>query len=92
MKFPTIEEMAKEVAEKALDEYVYEGKTIRQWGEILKDYVDKKTTLERIAEQLEAESQWTQQTFDEDGFGNDDSEKVILLDKAIEIVRKGGVE
>lgn len=49
MKFPTIEEMAKEVAEKALDEYVYEGKTIRQWGEILKDYVDKKTTLERIA-------------------------------------------
>lgn len=41
---------------------------------------------------MEAASWWTQQTFDEDGFGNDDSEKVILLDKATEIVRKGGVE
>ena len=31
MKFPTYEEMARNVAEKALDEYVYEGKTIREW-------------------------------------------------------------
>lgn len=30
-KFPTIESMAREIAEKALDEYVYKGKTIRQW-------------------------------------------------------------
>lgn len=55
MKFPTMEEMAKDVAEKALDEYEYEGKTIRQWVEILKDYDDKKTTLERIIERLEEE-------------------------------------
>ena len=53
MKFPIIEEMAKKVTEKALDEYVYEGKTIRQWIEVLKDYDDKKTTLERIVERLE---------------------------------------
>ena len=53
MKFPTIEEMAKKVTEKALDEYVCEGKTIRQWIEVLKDYDDKKTTLERIVERLE---------------------------------------
>lgn len=31
MKFPTMTEMAKDVAEKALDEYEYKGKTIRQW-------------------------------------------------------------
>ena len=37
IKFPAITEMAKEVAEKAMDEYEYEGKTIRQWvDEILR--------------------------------------------------------
>ena len=34
-KFPTIEEMAENVAEKALDEIEYNGKTIRQWIEII---------------------------------------------------------
>ena len=35
MKFPTYEEMAQNVAEKALDEYEYKGKTLRQWIEIV---------------------------------------------------------
>ena len=35
MKFPTIKEMAEEVAEKALDEFEYKGKTLRQWIEII---------------------------------------------------------
>ena len=35
MKFPTIKEMAQNVAEKALDEYEYKGKTLRQWIEII---------------------------------------------------------
>ena len=35
MKFPTIKEMVEEVAEKALDEYEYKGKTLRQWIEII---------------------------------------------------------
>ena len=35
MKFPTIKEMAQNVAEKALDEYEYKGRTIRQWIEII---------------------------------------------------------
>lgn len=35
LRFQTVEEMAKEVAEKALNEYVFEGKTIRQWVEII---------------------------------------------------------
>lgn len=34
-KFPTIEEMAQNVAEKAIDEYAYKGRTIRQWIEII---------------------------------------------------------
>ena len=34
-KFPTIEEMAQTVAEKALDEYEYKGKTLREWVEII---------------------------------------------------------
>lgn len=35
MKFPTYEEMAKNVAEKALDEYEYKNKTLREWIEII---------------------------------------------------------
>lgn len=35
LRFQTVEEMVKEVAEKAIDEYVFEGKTIRQWVEII---------------------------------------------------------
>lgn len=34
-EFPTYEEMAKEVAEKALDEFTYNGKTIREWVELM---------------------------------------------------------
>lgn len=34
-KFPTIREMTKDVAERALDEYEYKGKTIRQWVTML---------------------------------------------------------
>lgn len=34
-KFPTYEEMAQNVAEKAIDEYEYKGKTLRQWIEII---------------------------------------------------------
>lgn len=35
MEFPTIDKFAKEVAEKSLDEITYEGKTIREWAELL---------------------------------------------------------
>ena len=34
-KLPTYEEMGKKVAEKALDE-IYEGKTLREWIDLLK--------------------------------------------------------
>lgn len=35
VKFPTIEELAKEIAKKAMDEYEYNGKTLRQWADML---------------------------------------------------------
>ena len=34
-KFPTIEEFAKIVAEEAINNYEYEGKTIREWIELI---------------------------------------------------------
>lgn len=35
-KFPTYEEMGKKIAEEALDGYSYNGKTLREWVEVLK--------------------------------------------------------
>ena len=37
MEFPTLEEMVKELTEKTLDGYEYQGKTIRQWANILSE-------------------------------------------------------
>ena len=34
-KLPTYEEMGKKIAEEALDEYIYKGKTLREWVELL---------------------------------------------------------
>lgn len=35
MKYPSIDEMAKEVANRALDNFTYEGRTIREWAELI---------------------------------------------------------
>ncbi|MBR4930736.1 MAG: Lar family restriction alleviation protein [Bacteroidaceae bacterium] len=48
--------------------------------------------MERILERLEEASFWTEQTFDEDGYGNDDSWEAVWLDKAIEIVKEEGLK
>lgn len=37
--FPTTAEFAKEVAEKAMDEYEYNGKTLRQWIDEIQKHV-----------------------------------------------------
>lgn len=44
--------------------------------------------FEKIVEKLESESHWTESTFDEDGYCNDDSEEVVYLHNAIEIVKQ----
>ena len=99
MRFPTIEEMAKTVAEKALNEYEYEGKTIMQWVEILKDYDDKKSTLQRIVERLEYEKE-TEVGFyqfyeerDNEIMKHATGGKIKAFKDAIEIVKEeGGIE
>ena len=44
--------------------------------------------FEKIIEQLENASFWTDSSFDEDGYCNDDSEEVVDLHEAIEIVKQ----
>lgn len=43
-KFPTYEQMAKDIAEKALDEYQINGKTLREWITIIAEQ-EPKTVL-----------------------------------------------
>jgi hypothetical protein len=71
MKFPTIDEFAKGVAEKALDEVTYEGKTIREWAEI----ITKQQPCEDCISRSEA-LKHTQIEYDDDGVGH----KVIYAD------------
>lgn len=91
MKYPTISEMAKDVAEKALDEYIYEGKTIRQWAKVLKDYDDKQTTLEKIVERLEEKSFMvaTSKKHYEEPQNGEWVEQVVKYEDAIEIIKEG---
>ena len=37
MKFPTYEEMAKDVAQKAMDDFLFNGKSIREWAKLIID-------------------------------------------------------
>ena len=47
-----------------------------------------KKVFEKIIEHLENASYWTESSFDEDGYSNDDSEEVVNLHEAIEIVKQ----
>ena len=44
--------------------------------------------IEKIINALKNASFWTDNTYDEDGYSNDDSVEVIALDEAIEIVQE----
>ena len=44
--------------------------------------------FEKIIEHLENASFWTDSSFDEDGYCNDDSEEAVYLHEAIEIVKQ----
>ena len=48
--------------------------------------------VDKVIEQLEKSHFHTESTFDDDGCCNDDSEEVVNLNEAIEIVRKGGMD
>ena len=49
-EFPTYEEMGKKVAEKALDEFLYDGKSIREWMQIIasEDAISRQAVLAQI--------------------------------------------
>lgn len=51
-KIPTYEEIAKKVAEKALDEFLYEGKSIREWIKIIasEDAISRKAVMIELNE------------------------------------------
>ena len=48
--------------------------------------------VEKVVSELEKSHFHTESTFDDDGCCNDDSEEVVNLNEAIEIVRKGGID
>ena len=48
--------------------------------------------VDKVVEQLEENYFHTDATFDDDGYCNDDSEVVVNLNEAIEIVRCGGID
>lgn len=64
------------------------GKALKMAIEALKKQENIETLKEALIEELNCNCYWTQATFDEDGFCNDDSEQVIDIDKAIEIVEE----
>ena len=48
--------------------------------------------VDKVVEQLEKSHFHTDATFDDDGYCNDDSEEVVNLNEAIEIVKAGGID
>ena len=48
--------------------------------------------VEKVVEQLEKSHFHTESTFDDDGYCNDDSEEVVNLNEAIEIIKRGGID
>ena len=48
--------------------------------------------VEKVVSELEKSHFHTDATFDDDGYCNDDSEEVVNLNKAIEIVKAGGID
>lgn len=76
-------------------EQMSKGIITQSTGSAMMKVIDIQPTAydeERVVAELENASHWEEPTFDEDGYRNDDSWEVVYLDKATEIVRKGGIE
>ena len=50
--------------------------------------IENEKVFEKIIEHLENASFWTDSSYDEDGYSNEDSEEVVYLHEAIEIVKQ----
>ena len=48
--------------------------------------------VDKVVKQLEESYFLTESTFDDDGWCNDDSEEVVNLNEAIEIIKRGGID
>ena len=48
--------------------------------------------VDKVVSELEKSHFHTESTFDDDGYCNDDSEEVVNLNEAIEIVRRCGID
>ena len=59
---------------------------MREWFDEIPTAYD----IDKVVEQLEEASHWTEPHYDEDGYSCDDEYEVITFDTAIEIVKKGG--
>ncbi len=49
-KFPTYDEMAKRVAERALNEFLYDGRSIREWIQIIaaEDCISRQAAIDEM--------------------------------------------
>lgn len=82
MVFPSIDEMAKDVANKALDEFVYNDKTIREWANtILYEHAVAVEELEKINEEIKEFAY----LFDD---LSPDKELVVDLDNIEEVINR----
>ena len=66
----------------ALDGFKTYEEAIKAWN--------TRKPMDRIVERLEEKLFWTEASFDEDGYCNDDSEEAVLLLDAIEIIKEEG--
>lgn len=48
--------------------------------------------VDKVVSELEKSHFHTDTTFDDDGYCNDDSEEVVNLNEAIEIIKRGGID
>ena len=84
-----MQDLADEMLAKALDMLNYDD---------VEYMIDKLASIptafdiDKVVEQLEKSHFHTDATFDDDGCCNDDSEEVVNLNEAIEIIRGGGID
>lgn len=86
-----LEEIKRELERgRAIDSF-FDGTLFHYTG--IKAIIENQPTaydVDKVVKELEEESFWTEPTFDEDGYCNDDSWEAVYLDKAIEIVKEVG--
>ena len=86
MKFPTYEEWGEKVAEQAIDAYTINGRTMREWIEILSDEL---TMLDKIRAEIIDTGAYEQETKGETEFLKGINYCLSVFDKYIKGEQKG---